>query len=62
MIQDKGKSFLGKIITMDESAVSMHTTTTKNTVETLTKKGKTRPDKGQGCCELHETDGSRILR
>jgi hypothetical protein len=29
LIQNKGKSFLGMIITMDESAVSMHTPTMK---------------------------------
>jgi hypothetical protein len=29
LIQSKGKSFLGKIIAMDELAVSMHTPTAK---------------------------------
>jgi hypothetical protein len=39
LIQNKGKSFLGKIITMDESAVSMHTPTTKMQSEQWLKKG-----------------------
>ncbi len=29
IIQDKSKSFLGKVISMDKSAVSMHTPETK---------------------------------
>ncbi len=39
MIQDKEKSFLEKITTMDESAVSMHTPETKMKSKQWLKKG-----------------------
>ncbi len=45
MIQDKGKSFLGKIIMMDESAVSMYTPTTKMQSKQWLKKGTPGPIK-----------------
>jgi histone-lysine N-methyltransferase SETMAR len=43
LIQNKGKSFLGKIITMDESAVSMHTPTSKVQSKQWLKKGTPGP-------------------
>ncbi len=46
-IQNKGKSFLGKIITMDESGVSMHTPTTKMQSEQWLKKGMPGPIKAK---------------
>jgi histone-lysine N-methyltransferase SETMAR len=47
LIQDKGKCFLGKIITMDESAVSMHTPTTKMQSKQWLKKGTPGPIKAK---------------
>jgi hypothetical protein len=45
LIQNKGKSFLGKIITMDESAVLMHTLTTKIQSKQWLKQGTPGPVK-----------------
>jgi hypothetical protein len=47
LIQNKGKSFLGKIITMDESAVLMHTPTTKMQSKQWLKKGTPGPNKAK---------------
>jgi hypothetical protein len=47
LIQYKGKSFLGKIITMDESAVSMNTPTTKMLSKQWLKKGTPGPMKAK---------------
>ncbi len=47
LIQNKGKSFLGKIITMDESAVSMHTPTSKVQSKQWLKKGTPGPIKAK---------------
>jgi histone-lysine N-methyltransferase SETMAR len=47
MIQDKGRDFLGKIITMDESAVSMHTPETKRQSKQWLKKGTPGPVKAK---------------
>ncbi len=47
LIQNKGKSFLGKIITIDESAVSMHTPTMKMQSKQWLKKGTPGPIKAK---------------
>ena len=47
MIREKGKSFLGNIIIMDESAVSMHTPETKSQSKQWLKKGTPGPIKAK---------------
>jgi flagellar motor component MotA len=47
LIQNKRESFLDKIITMDKSAVSMHTPTTKMQLKQWLKKGTLGPIKAR---------------
>lgn len=47
LIQDKGRSFLDKIITMDETAVSLHTPETKKQSMQWIKKGQPGPLKAR---------------
>jgi histone-lysine N-methyltransferase SETMAR len=47
MVQDKGRGILGKIITMDKSAVSMHTPETKLQSRQWLKKGTPGPIKAK---------------
>jgi hypothetical protein len=45
MVQDKKRSLLGKIITMDESAMSMHTPGAEQQLKQWIKKGTPDPIK-----------------